>query len=102
MNAFEFILIALAVYRLSYMLVIESGPLAIFVHLRNLLGATDTECARQRYNAPYITNVLCCLLCTSVWVSALMLGVWELAPIVVYWLGIAGAMLVVFQVVQDD
>lgn len=64
------ICLPLAVWRLSIMLVNEAGPFAMLETLRFWLGAGKHSCEQQRGS---VTNVLCCINCTSVWVAALLL-----------------------------
>lgn len=54
MSAFEFFLISLAVWRVSYMLTNETGPFDVFYRIRQTR----------------LVNLLSCMYCTSVWVSA--------------------------------
>ena len=89
------IALPLAVWRLAYMLTHESGPFAVFETLRYQANAHDTACAEQQHTG--ITNPLCCLWCTSVWVSLALLpltacraGWW-----VIYWLAASAAAIVV-------
>lgn len=53
------------------MLVLEHGPLSCFLRLRELTGIEhDDEGEQIAWND---NNPLSCVLCTSVWVAALML-----------------------------
>lgn len=57
MSPLDFILIALATFRLAFMLVNEAGPLRIFERIRNLTK---------------LGGVLDCWHCASVWTAILM------------------------------
>jgi len=65
---FSFVLTALAVWRLSSLLVNEDGPGDILSKIRVLVGVEYDE-----YSRPYATNVLAgiltCVWCCSIWVS---------------------------------
>ena len=61
LTALHLLIIAVATWRASYMLVYESGPRKIFIHLRDL--ARRWKC-----------GVFECANCTSVWVAAFMLA----------------------------
>lgn len=61
---------ALATWRLSFMLVKEEGPFAIFQRMRVWARATEIDEAKGR--KPLFP--LHCIYCTSVWVSAGLLA----------------------------
>lgn len=73
-----FILAALAVYRLTFMLNAENGPADIFGRLRTRIGIKYDE-----YSNPYGTNWIAegilCFFCLSVWVSFGLTGLVLLA-----------------------
>ena len=80
MSAFEFILLALAAWRLAYMLVREDGPFAMFARLRQRAGLTQII-----VNGPDGPDVvwsasttlaegLQCVWCVSVWTAGLLLA----------------------------
>lgn len=64
MNALYFIVLSLAVWRLTHLLNKEDGPFDIVFHLRKAAGAG------------FLGGLLDCFYCTSVWV-ALPFGLWE-------------------------
>jgi hypothetical protein len=68
----DLVIAALAVWRVSHMLVYESGPWSIFETLRYRVGATWDVCSEQRSST--VTNVFCCTRCISVWVSAVVVA----------------------------
>lgn len=90
------IALPLAIWRLSHMLTSETGPFGVFERIRYETGAHDTACDEQRHTGS-ISNPLCCLWCTSVWVSAALLiltrirGGWR----VIYWLAASAAAIAV-------
>ena len=75
MQPFDFILIALATWRLSHMVTGEAGPYRAFERLRT------------RYPLGGLTS---CIYCLSVWVGWGMVGAWVLDVTVIQW-GIIGA-----------
>ena len=64
----KFLLSALAVWRLSSLLVREDGPLDVFLKIRSKAGVQFDE-----YSNPKVTSVwsgiLSCVWCCSVWVA---------------------------------
>lgn len=87
------IIIVLAAWRLSHLLVYESGPFAMLDRLRFYAGAYPAACEEQRSSR--VTNALCCLNCLSIWVSPVILLAWLYVPVLVWVLAVsAGAILV--------
>lgn len=62
MSTTELIVIALAVWRYSYMLIHEDGPLDIFDRLRRLANRVDA-----------ISALFACIYCMSIWIAAALL-----------------------------
>lgn len=94
MTLLDFLLIALATWRLSALLAYETGPAAILETFRFYVGATPVNCAEQQ-NSDRVTNVFCCIKCLSVWVAPVILLLWLYVPVVVWALAAsAGAILV--------
>lgn len=101
-----YILAALAVWRLSFMLVMEDGPFQIFEKLRNRFEVYRNGDERVCLNDGVIGNILICLGCTSVWVSAgislylalMGLIIWPLFPVV--WLTLSSVS-ILFEVVRN-
>lgn len=91
MTPFDFILIGMATWRLSSMLVNEAGPFDMFQTLRDKLGVYPVKVGDtvQCQSKHAIWGMFCCVWCMSVWVSALMLTLYTIAPIMVYWLAIS-------------
>jgi len=83
MNSLDLILLVFAAWRVSFMLVNESGPFKVFEWLRD-----------QRH----LTLLLDCLRCTSVWVSGALVAVYCVSFLpsvhfvyaVMVWLAVAG------------
>ena len=64
----QFLILALATWRVSYMLVNEDGPYAIVARLRQLLGVRYDEYSHA-YGLSMPGKLLTCVYCTSVWVG---------------------------------
>ena len=77
---FELIVLALATWRISYMLVVEQGPYNIFDKLRHRVGVQHLE-----DGTPFAHNtwgeLFTCVWCMSMWVAAILF-------IVNAWMGI--------------
>jgi hypothetical protein len=65
---FYFVVLSLAVYRLSIMLVDESGPFDIFDKLRYAAGIRYDQFS-QAHSNKVVGKALLCVNCTSVWVA---------------------------------
>jgi len=79
MGIADLLIIALATWRLAYMVTKETGPYRIF------------ERIRQQHPLGGLTT---CIYCSSVWAAAGLMAVYALGgAIVVQWLAIAGAAL---------
>ena len=88
-----FTLSVLAVYRVSYMIANEDGPLDMFVFVREKAGQKN-----------WIGRGLNCVLCISVWLSIIPavamvrdIGFFRSSfeTIILYWFAIAGGVLVI-------
>lgn len=66
------IVYALAVWRLTYMLVKEDGPEAIFAIFRAKAGVRYDPNG-QAYGENFLSEVLSCFWCCSVWAAAILL-----------------------------
>lgn len=66
-SVIPFVLVALTVYRISYMLTSEDGPFYIFSRWRNALMQWE----RRRGKPHWIIDGAHCILCVSVYVSFL-------------------------------
>jgi hypothetical protein len=80
MSPFELLILALATWRLAFMLVREDGPGDVFLRLR------------QRR---LLLGLFGCVYCMSVWTAGVMLVLWAIWPltVLVYVLAISGAAL---------
>lgn len=73
----EAILIGLAAWRLSSLLVMENGPWGAFERLRTLVGIKPGPIEG------FLPELLSCMFCTTVWATVFFYGVWQLSPTVV-------------------
>jgi len=85
MTPFDFLLIGMATWRLSSLLVDEAGPLDIFQTLRDKLGVYPAKVGDEvicKCKYP-VFGMFCCVWCMSIWVSVLMLTLYTIAPFLV-------------------
>ena len=105
-----FVLLAFATWRLSYMLVWESGPLDILWKVRIWFGVGYDEngwpsvaTTEKRWRRLF-GGVLSCVWCLSVWISfvfcAFYVGWKILFP--VWWFAVSGAAILINEVIGDD
>ena len=90
LDLMTFVLLALAVYRLSHMVTNEEGPFELFATLRDALGGNQ--------QATWVGRGIVCFLCVSFWVGllgAVALWFWQVVAVqfVVYALALSGATL---------
>ena len=72
----DYLLLILATWRISCLLLYEEGPFDIFTRLRNLIGIyeeLDSEGDTQQYIDPdksnFLTALFSCLYCLSIWLG---------------------------------
>lgn len=64
------VILALAVYRLTFLLTSEEGPFDVFLLLREYVGIVDHPVIPNQQTATtFLGKVLMCGYCTSIWVS---------------------------------
>lgn len=85
------IVAALAVLRISYMLVAEEGPFLIFVRWRKRIGVRYDEHSQQ-YATNEFAKLFTCVYCLSLWVSLVFVIAYWLVPDVVFWVSLPFAM----------
>lgn len=66
-----FIILGLATWRLSSLLVDEDGPFDIFARLRALLGVRYNK-SNDAYSFNQVGTALTCVWCTSIWVAIML------------------------------
>ncbi len=90
MDIVNLILLILATWRVSHMLVYEGGPFGWFQKMRDRLGVTNYievvvkegyDLHLEKCKSPNILGRLfCCLYCTSVWIAAGWFLLYALVP----------------------
>lgn len=84
----EFIVLALATWRLTSFLVWEDGPLEVFARTRHLLGVRYDETS-QPYGSNWFAKGVICPACASVWFGTL----WAIAYVFdVWWIALPFAL----------
>ena len=78
MTPFTFIVASLAIWRLSFVIVRETGPLLIFARLRAYLGRTQKRSGG-------LFDLVSCVRCVSVWIG--LVGALSVSNNVLQWLG---------------
>lgn len=84
---FNWFIVALAVWRITSLLVDESGPSDILVRFRRLVGVRKrtTEQGTQRYGTNWVASGLTCVWCTSVWVAFILWPLFFFFPSETLW-----------------
>lgn len=89
-NLFTFLVISLATWRASSLLVNEKGPMNIFERFRDWAGIEVTQLGDrpEYYKAvpdTFLAQILDCVWCCSVWVALFWVAFYYLAPILSFW-----------------
>lgn len=96
MRIFDWLVAALAVYRISHMVALERGPYDLFTLARTLTG--------ERYGPrSWQFEGVNCVLCLSFWLAlpvALLLRPRGITQFILDWLGLAGAVMVAHKKIQ--
>ena len=70
LNLLEFVVYALATWRVSSLLVDEAGPFRMFIRLRELVGIThDMDDNVAMIPDRFLPGILSCVWCVSIWVG---------------------------------
>ena len=85
MTLANFVILALAAWRLSNLLVFEEGPFDVFVILRNAVGVKYDVMA-EAYGTNVISKVFACIWCLSFWVAIGLSLLYLLAGDIAIWL----------------
>lgn len=105
MGLLEFLVYALATWRLSSLFVSERGPFDVFQRIREAVGIEHDEDGKISVTPEtLLAGILGCVWCLSVWVGfALTISVYYV-PLVSFWLmlpfALSGAAIVIERVVR--
>jgi len=95
----ELIVMALATYRISSLLVHEEGPFNVFGRFRTLLGIYWDQ-----YSEPQANNMIgrafTCVWCLSLWVAIALVVAHYLSPFYTFWLTLPFALSAVAIVIE--
>lgn len=83
MTLLHFVILALATWRISSLLVDEEGPWHVFSKLRNKLGVKYNE-RNERYTVNVIGEYLNCVWCASYIVGAVVAIIYLFVPMSIY------------------
>lgn len=90
MGRYTFFLLALAVWRISNMLVKEDGPSHIFERMRYRLGVRrdkeDPDITYAKDPDSFFATLLLCPWCLSIWVAGFFVGIFLLSRRLARWL----------------
>ena len=78
MTPFTFIVASLAIWRLSYILVKENGPLMVFARLRARLASSQKRSGG-------LFDMISCVRCISMWIG--LIGAGFVSQSILQWLG---------------
>jgi len=87
MSPTDLIVLGLATWRLTSLIVWEAGPWDILAHLRHLLGVRY-DAQSQRYADTMLGRMVICPWCASVWCGVAMTVFYLLTPRVSVWIGL--------------
>lgn len=87
MNLVDFIVLCLATWRVSSLLVAETGPFDMFLKLREAVGITHDEDKKVAVIPErFLPQLLSCMWCTSVWVGFLLTIFHNILPYISAWI----------------
>lgn len=81
----DFLVLALAVWRISSLLVNESGPYTILDLFRHQVGVRYTD-KGESYTTNELAELFSCIWCLSIWIGGLVTILYYFFPIWTYWL----------------
>lgn len=82
MNITNIIIYGLAIWRISSLLVNESGPAMIFLRIREWVGIThDDSGGRVIVPETFLAQSLDCVWCCSIWVAFFFTLFWSFSPV---------------------
>lgn len=80
----DFIILALAVWRISNLFVNEDGPFMIFAEIRRLAGVTYDE-ASEPIAGNEAAKLLVCIWCFSIWLGLAIAVAYYFYPVYTFW-----------------
>jgi len=80
----DYLILAMATWRLSNLLVNEDGPGNMFARLRNLAGVQEHFDVQPNT----VAGVFACIWCMSIWVGAMFGMLWQAWPNATMWLAL--------------
>jgi hypothetical protein len=80
-STMQFIVYALATWRIASLMTSESGPFDIFLKIRGWAGITHDEDGKVlMIPHKFFAELLSCVWCCSIWVSFFWLVIWVFIP----------------------
>lgn len=95
----RWLLLSLAVWRVSALLTVEAGPFGLLAHGRDWVGVYYDDYS-QCQGRNVLAAMLCCLRCTSIWVGLIVALVFYPQDWVVQTLALSAAAIVIERVVH--
>lgn len=83
MQLLDFLVAGLATWRITHLLIYENGPFRVFRKLRERLGVVYYEDGDDVLSHKY--EITTCVWCLSVWVGAMVAGLWFVAGSFALW-----------------
>ena len=96
----EFLVVTLAVWRISALLTAERGPYDVLGRLRDTIGVYFDEMS-QCQGMNEVAKALCCIRCTSVWIGILAGVILFREAWLLYGLALSAGAIVVERVVNN-
>jgi len=89
--AFDFLLMALATWRLMTLLMYEEGPWQLLTRLRGRLGILHDDDGPMAWPTSMPGAIFRCSSCMGLWMAPVVLALWWTAPVVIWALALSGA-----------
>lgn len=102
MNAVDLAALGLATWRVSSILVQESGPRSVFERFREWLGIRHEDGMPASWPGDGLAALFSCVWCISVWVAPVMYVLWRYWPPAVYVLAASTLAVIMQECIRRD
>ena len=95
----DFIILALATFRISSLIADEDGPLGLFEWLRSLVGVKRDETGQTYVENNFAIGIIC-LWCNSIWIGVILMALYMLSTQITVWISFPLALSTVTMIIS--
>lgn len=88
MTTLTFLILSLAVWRVSSLVVHEAGPFDMFIKIREFFGIQHDNGIPYMIPSTFIAGVISCVWCFSIWLSVLWVILWFTSPDFIFYVSL--------------